>query len=544
MSRDLGLGAEGETPPRTARAVLKARALRIIALSTLRLPGSIWRRVGIVAALALVPALFAAAMMTVDLRHPPDVLLFLGRFHPIVVHFPIALLLLGGIMEAIAALYRPFRVLRHSTTVVFFLGSVSAAVAVVAGYLLSLEGGYDRGLVRLHMWLGVSVLIGAIATTLLKVRSQRQRRRGVGPVYVGVLAATMGVVSVTGHIGGSLTHGSGYMTQYLPGGLKRFLGSSGAAAASTRITNVDSAVVYRDLVLPVFEARCTSCHNEDKPKGGLRLGTPEGLLKGGDNGPVIVAGSPEESELLRRITRAPGKEGVMPADGAPPLDVGETELIRWWIANGASFENQVADLGEMPTSVVTLLKRVAPERPEKRGPLYSLEADSVDPKALSAVRKEGYMVREVAADLTLLQATAVNIRAKVGDEGLRQLLPIGDQITWLDLSHTGVGDAGVAVLAKMPNLTRLYLQGTAVGDKGLEQLKGLKHLEYLNLGGTSVTDAGIRQLAALEGLHTVYLWQTKVTSDGAKQLQDAAESLQVILGGSDPMEGPPPTAKN
>ncbi len=521
-------------------------ALRVIAQRTRRLPGSIRRRIAVAAGVLLVLALFAAVTMAVDLRHPPELLLFLGRFHPIVVHFPIALLLLGGPMEAAAAIYRPFRALRHSTTVVFLLGSVSAAAAVVAGYLLSLEGGYDPGLVRLHMWLGVAVLIGATATTLLKLRSQRQRqrRRGIGPVYVGVLAATMGVVSVTGHVGGSLTHGSGYLTQYLPGGLKRLLGSSGAAAATTRITNLDSAVVYRDLVLPVFEARCTSCHNADKPKGGLRLGTPEGLLKGGDNGPVIVAGSPEESELLRRITRAPGKEGVMPADGAPPLDVGETELIRWWIANGASFENQVADLGEMPTSVVTLLKRVAPERPEKRGPLYSLEADSADPKALSAVRKEGYMVREVAADLTLLQATAVNIRAKVGDDGLKRLLPIGDQITWLDLSHTGVGDAGLAVLAKMPNLTRLYLQGTAVGDKGLEQLKGLKHLEYLNLGGTSVTDAGIGQLAALEGLHTVYLWQTKVTPDGAKQLQDAGESLQVFLGGSDPMEGPPPTAKN
>jgi mono/diheme cytochrome c family protein len=353
----------------------------------------------------------------------------------------------------------------------------------------------------------------------------------------------MGTVAVTGHIGGSLTHGSGYLTQYLPGGLKRFLGSSGAAAANTRITNIDSAAVYRDLILPVFESRCTSCHNEDKPKGGLRLGTPEGLIKGGDNGPALVAGSPEESELLRRITRAPGSEGVMPADGAPPLDVGETELIRWWIANGAPFESKVADLGEMPTSVVTLLKRVAPERPAKRGPLYSLVADSVDPKALSSLRKFGYGVREVAADLPLLQATTVNIRAKVGDEELKQLLPVATQLTWLNLAQTHVGDAGMAVLAKMPNLTRLYLQGTAVGDGGLKQLTGLKHLEYLNLGGTSVTDAGIQQLATLEGLRMVYLWQTKVTTDGAGRLQDASDSLQVVLGAVDTAQDPS-TAKN
>lgn len=531
---------EGEVPRRTRRAAVKIRALRFIQQGRPRLPRNIRPGLWVAIGIAFLLALLAAALLLVDLRHPPDLLLFIGRFHPIVVHFPIALLLLGGIMEGLAAIYRPFRLLRHSTALIFFLGTVSAAAAVLAGYLLSLEGGYDARLVRTHMWLGIAVLVGAATTTLLKIRSQRDARQGIGYLYMGALGITMGAVALTGHIGGALTHGSGYLTQYLPAGLQRFLGPSGARAAQGSITNIDSAVVYQDLVLPVLTARCTSCHSEDKAKGGLRLGTPEGLLKGGDNGPVIVAGSPEESELLRRITRPPDQEGFMPTDGAPPLDVGETELIRWWIANGASFNAKVASIEEMPTSVVTLLKRIAPARPPKRGALYALEADSVRPEVIAAVRKQGYIVREIALDLPLLQANAVNIRAKVGDAELEHLLPIAGQITWLDLTGTRVGDAGVAVLAKMPNLTRLSLRQTGVGDEGLKQLTSLKHLEYLNLDGTPVTDAGLEHLATIESLQSVYLWQTAVTPEGADGLQSAARDLDVFLGADRAGETPPP----
>jgi uncharacterized membrane protein len=499
----------------------------------IKLPRSLRPRTwGVIGALTII-ALLSFGLFMIDLRNPPDILRFIGRFHPVVVHFPIGMIILGGIMEGVAAVYRPLRPLRRSTLVVFALGSVTALVSVVAGYLLSLEGGYDPALVRLHMWLGIAVLTGAAATTMLKLRLRRSHRAGLERAYYGVLMATMGAVTLTGHLGGSLTHGSGYLTYYLPDGVKRLIGPSNARAAETRITNIDSAVVYRDLVVPVLTARCTSCHNPDKLKGGLELSTPEGLIKGGDNGAVIVGGSPDDSELLRRITRPPGQKGFMPADGAVPLDVGETELIRWWIANGASFDQQVADIEEMPTAVATLLRRVAPERPEKRAALYTLVADSVSPKVVAAVRNAGYMVREVAADLPLLQVTAVNIRPKVGDAELKQLIPIATQLTWLDLSGTHVGDAGMAVIAKMPNLTRLYLQGTTVGDQGLKQLKGLKHLEYLNLDDTAVTDAGLEHLAGVEGLRSVYLWRTKVTPAGATKLQDTGTALHVALGAGD-----------
>ena len=509
---------------------MRRHALRIIEKGKERLPEwnrpTSWAVIGV----SFILALGLTALMMVDLRSPPDLLLFVGRFHPMIVHFPIGLILLAGILEAFAAFHRPFRVLRYSSGVVLFLGSVSAVGAAIAGYLLSLEGGYDPALVRTHMWLGFAVAAGAVAATVLKIRTQRRHPRSLDRVYAAVVAATVATLLLAGHVGGSLTHGAGYLTYYLPEQVKSLLVPSEARAGTRRIANIDSAFVYQDLVVPVLEARCTSCHNASKEKGRLRLDSREGLLEGGDNGTIIVAGIPEESELLRRITLPPDDEKAMPPDGAPPLDIGETELIRWWIANGASFEQRVGDVEEIPTSVATLFLRVAPPRPEKKGGVYALSATPADPRAVAAVRRLGFGVQEVSGDVPLLQVTAVNIRSRVGDAELKALLPLARQITWLDLGGTRVGNAGLAVIARMPNLTRLFLEGTAVGDEGLKHLKALKHLEYLNLHGTSVTDAAVEHLAAVEGLRSVYLWETQVSDEGAKRLRETDDELDVVLG--------------
>src|SRR4051794_32718254 len=54
-------------------------------------------------------------------------------------------------------------------------------------------------------------------------------------------------------------------------------------------------------VRPLLAARCVSCHGEPKVKGGLRLTSREAILRGGDNGPAVVAGNPEESLLVQAV---------------------------------------------------------------------------------------------------------------------------------------------------------------------------------------------------------------------------------------------------
>ena len=65
-------------------------------------------------------------------------------------------------------------------------------------------------------------------------------------------------------------------------------------------------------VQPIFRSTCYKCHGYGKQKGKLRLDSPEAIMKGGDNGPVIVPGKPSESTLYKRITLPADNDDIMP----------------------------------------------------------------------------------------------------------------------------------------------------------------------------------------------------------------------------------------
>ena len=481
-------------------------------------------------------ALALIALSIVDYSDPPNVLLFVGRFHPLVVHLPIGVLLLAFLMEGAALLWAPLKELRQAAFFVLMVGTAGAVLAVVAGLFLSLEGGYGGATLSWHRWLGIGVAAGSLIALALKALGRRRQRpaRWLRRSYLGVLTGTVGLLAVAGHLGGNLTHGSGYLTEYMPSSLNRvmaFAGASGAPAGA--IANVDSAVVYADLVRPVLEEHCTSCHNASKQKGDLRLDTPEYIMEGGENGAILTAGKPEQSDLVRRITLPLYHDDRMPPDDKAPLPVGETELVRWWIEEGASFEEKVAEAEAIPPPVQTILNRHSAPQEERKTGLYALE--EVSPPDSAAIRElegAGLSVRPVAQDLPFLQVSAAGLGASFGSSGREGLRALAEQVTWLDLSGTDVGNADVQVVSGMKHLTRLYLQNTPVTDADLVHLKGLGRLEYLNLYGTGVTDRGLEHLASMKKLEALYLWQTQVSEEGARELQKRVPGLTVHQGGA------------
>src|SRR5580704_7576163 len=100
-----------------------------------------------------------------------------------------------------------------------------------------------------------------------------------------------------------------------------------SALFAARFASADDDSLFRDKVAPVLEARCVHCHGDDSPKGKLSLTKASGVLKGGESGPAIVPGKPDESVLLDMIS---GEKPEMPK-GAPPLPPGDVAQIRRWI---------------------------------------------------------------------------------------------------------------------------------------------------------------------------------------------------------------------
>jgi hypothetical protein len=404
---------------------------------------------------------------------------------------------------------------------------VTALLAVVAGYCLSLDGGYEPTLVSWHMWLGVAVSLLAFVGLLLAQAARRGDSRPIRYAHRVVLFATTGLVLVTGHYGGTLTHGPGYLTRYMP----VFLGGGDGTPNGNRnglIEDIDSALVFQDLVLPVLERRCVKCHGPSTSKANLRLDGQARIDKGGRRGPALVAGHPGQSEIIRRIVLPPFAKDAMPPDGEAPLDVGEIELIRWWIAGGASFEAKVAEMQEAPTSVNTYLSRLAAPRSPRKTGIFALEIPEPNSAAVAAVERAGFSVRRLSPDAPFLEVTALPIRADLTDDDLALLDPIRNQIASLDLSLSQVDR--LEAVARMPHLTTLSLQRTRVSDEDLAHLSGLQHLESLNIHGTDVSDAGLEKLVGLKSLRRLYLWQTGVSGEGAKKLKAGLPELEINMG--------------
>src|SRR5262249_42903985 len=104
-----------------------------------------------------------------------------------------------------------------------------------------------------------------------------------------------------------------------------------ASAAITPCAAADKPVqpLFEKDVLPILEAKCLRCHGKDLQKADLDLRSKAGLLKGGESGPAVSPGSPEDSLLWIKIA----------ANKMPPsknkLTEAEKVLIRHWIENGA-----------------------------------------------------------------------------------------------------------------------------------------------------------------------------------------------------------------
>ena len=121
-----------------------------------------------------------------------------------------------------------------------------------------------------------------------------------------------------------------------------FLGPSRAAAAPPPAAAPEqrAPVRFQDELLPLLAANCLACHNSKTMEAGLSLETVATIVAGGDSGPGVVPGKPDESILLARAAHRDTDADTMPPQGnsvgARSLSPKELELLERWIAEGAT----------------------------------------------------------------------------------------------------------------------------------------------------------------------------------------------------------------
>ena len=290
------------------------------------------------------------------------------------------------------------------------------------------------------------------------------------------------------------------------------------------VSRADDKVDFVKQVRPIFAETCYKCHGEKKQKGKLRLDSLDAIEKGGKDGKVLVPGDPSKSELYRRITLPKDDDDVMPPEG-DPLPKDKQELIKNWIAQGASFGDWKSDAGTS-TAVASTQQQESAAATEPQLP----QVPAADNAALDKIRQTGALAMPLAQNTNLLEVDLNLIGDHVDDGQLSELQPISQQVAVLNLARSKVSDDGLKAVEPLKNLRRLHLENTKIGDAGLSHLKDLTNLEYLNLYGTQVTDSGLSQLEGLKKLRALYLWQTKVTPAGVDSLKKALPDCHIDTG--------------
>jgi hypothetical protein len=410
-----------------------------------------------------------------------------------------------AILFELLSYFKKFEQLKIAIPITLLVGFITAVLSCIFGYLLSIGGEYEFSKINNHKIAGITL---ALASGLLFISTTTVVKKIFSiprVIFSSLCIVVLLIMIYTGHQGGSLTHGSDYLSIKLIDEPIR-----------KKPISVAEALLFEEVVQPILIQRCGQCHREGKMKGQFSVQTLETLMKGGKTRAAIVAGSLNKSELFNRITLDPSNEKYMPADGKTPLTKAEIEIIQWWIEKGmATKGKKIAELKVSPEiqSKIALVLGIGNSIAVSETAIT--ENSKINPEIpaisnttlIDSLRNKGINVR-----LMLHQPVMLDITIPPGmNASLNTIKPIlqsiAKNVIWLNLSDNGLTDNDLDFLSGMTNLEKLRLEKNPITDKIVPQLSGLKHLEAVNLNETNVSEAGIEKLKQVPGIKRVYQWK-------------------------------------
>ncbi|HEX5171010.1 MAG TPA: c-type cytochrome domain-containing protein [Cyclobacteriaceae bacterium] len=456
-----------------------------------------------------------------------DKLLLLGgRLHPLLVHLPIGMLLLAFMFE-LFSLSRRYKKLEIAVQPALLWGALTAIASVTSGYFLSQEGGYEDRLVVLHKNFGIATALFSVLLLFIRYHftsgfSNKKKRK---LMRIILFLPLMILLITTGHLGGSLTHGEEFLTEGTAfNSTDEFINP---AIKLNAINNVREAVLYADVIQPIFESNCYPCHSSKKQKGQLRLDGIDLILKGGKHGAVLEPGNADSSTLFARLMLPLENEHHMPPNEKPQLPSAALDLIRLWLNEGGNFDQRVGSFAGADKIIQSI--QFLTDDLEKDQWIPSANVPPANEDAIAKLKAAGVLVLPISADKNYLSLSFVNNPA-VTREAFEQLPAIKDQVVSLRLSFAPITDKDLSSLSKLGQLQWLYLDHTKITDSSAAKISSLSKLRYLNLVGTNISDRSLTALLTLKDLRKIFLYGTQITSDGIVQFVRQAPEVSVDTG--------------
>jgi Planctomycete cytochrome C/Chitobiase/beta-hexosaminidase C-terminal domain len=432
-----------------------------------------------------------------DYLQVPNWLLVAGRLHPLLLHFPLVLLLLST-----ALLWSRSENWQTLAPKILLLGANFAGITSLAGLILATED-YEGTSFSWHKWTGIGSFFLATGFYFLK-NAKLQIRKSIG---LGLATLLL----LVGHFGSNLTHGEDFLLGPLLSQEKQAL-------------SLEEAEVFRHVIQPILESKCVSCHKEGKVKGELRLDLVEGILKGGKSGPFFLAGNPEQSLFIQRIHLPLEEEDHMPPKNKPQLTEEELELLRLWVHSGGKVNQKVTELPAEDPFYQLIAEKFTKEKTYPFSP-----ADEEDVAELNTFFRK---VKPIYPGSPALEVTYFGASA-FDPNSLEELSKVSDQVVRLKLDRMPLEKVDLDFLSDFQQLEEVYLNFTGIPEAQLSVFSQLPQLRLLALSGNTLSEVGTKHLLSLRQVKKLFLWQTGLPTQKQEELKKALPTTVIDFGYDD-----------
>ncbi|MFL2629358.1 MAG: c-type cytochrome domain-containing protein [Flavobacteriaceae bacterium] len=440
-----------------------------------------------------------------------DILLnLIGRFHPLIIHLPIGFILIGLLIEINS---QKFKSSNKILKFIFLWSSITCFISVLTGFLQYQNEGLLWESIQNHFISGIITLLLSVAFYFYLNKSKPFTALPRKVYTIGIFFNLL----ITGHLGGNITHGEDHLIEPLPDSIKLFLNKDSVKEEYTFKNEIDiNKPVFNNLIQPILDSKCVSCHNSKKSKGKLMLNNYEVLKKGGKNGLVINFKNPELSEILVRIHLPKSEKKHMPPKAKKQLTKAEINILSHWINMGAPENTLIKDMEMSDELLSNFIQKEESFFPE-------IDIDIPNKNSISFLRKKGILIAPITKSSNLLYLSSYNYHEFI-EEDISELNKLKNNLVDIDLSNSSFNDEVFEILSAFKNLTRLKLNYTSISGKGIEKLSSLKNLKKLHLINTNFNSNQIEVINSFPALEKAYLFQND--RDLSKEITLADEDIE------------------
>jgi len=448
-----------------------------------------------------------------------ETIFFLGRFHPLLVHLPIGFLILAILIEIYCSIFK-IRFNQRIINFTWFVAFFSSIITTTLGLLIAETGHYIDENLFMHKVFGLSLT----AVTFISWFFRLSFFSNLFSSTFKTLSNSVIVVllTLTGHYGGNLTHGETYLVDYAPDNIKELVVKKNKHVE----LEIDSVEIYNDLIQPIFNQKCVSCHNKEIFRGNLNMDSYSNLLKGGSSGNPINKSDPRKSLLIKRITMPTSDLKYMPPDGEP-VSFDEIKTLIWWINNLDKSNKNLASI-KVEDDIKESLEMLYSINFKEKQWFEKIIVEKLDESLIQGIDNTIFQIKYVSDDKKFLSVKYLKKNVSLAD--IEKLQKIRGNITYFTAKSSNLSNDMIKSISNFENLVKLEIQDNNIDDESIEILQSLNNLEILNIHKTKITSKAIDALKKFKNLKRAYVWGTSISKSDVDDFNRKESKLKLIGG--------------